>query len=279
MALVAALAPGRAHPRAVQFASGVDLVEVYATVTDADGRAVTGLGTADFRVSEDGRPQMITAFSAGDFPLSVAVGLDRSFSMTPDRLLVAKAAGRAFVEALRPGDKVMVVSIGSDTQTVAALSIDRAAAREAIDRVDRWGTTPLYDATLDAIEAIRPGGGRRALLLLSDGDDRGSRIPGLDLVERARQSDVLVYPIAIGRKPVPLFAELAAATGGRSAEVREVREAADTAAGVARELRFQYLLGYTPSTPRQSGPRWRSIHVEVTRSSARVRARDGYQAR
>jgi Ca-activated chloride channel homolog len=279
VALVAATALGRANLRVGQFTSGVDLVEVYATVTDADGRVVTGLEAADFRVSEDGRPQMITAFSAGDFPLSVAVGLDRSFSMTPDRLSVAKAAARAFVEALRPGDRVMVVSIGSDTQTVAALSADRAGAREAIDRVDRWGTTPLYDATLAAIEAIRPGGGRRALLLLSDGDDRGSRISGLDLVERARQSDVLVYPVAIGRKPVPLFAELAAGTGGRSAVVRDSRQAAASAARIARELRFQYLLGYTPSTPRQTGPRWRSIQVDVTRSNARVRARDGYQAR
>jgi Ca-activated chloride channel family protein len=137
----------------------------------------------------------------------------------------------------------------------------------------------LYDATVDAIEAIRPVGGRRALLLLSDGDDRGSQTSGLDLVDRARLSDVLVYPIAIGRKPVPLFAELAAATGGRSGVVRDSRQAAEVAATIARELRFQYLLGYTPSVSRQTGARWRSIQVEVTRSSARVRARDGYQAR
>ena len=95
-----------------QFTSGVNLVEVYATVTDREGSALTGLRRADFTVSEDGVPQRITAFAAGEFPLSVAIGLDRSFSMggKTDRLSVAKSAARTFIGALQPDDQVMVLA-------------------------------------------------------------------------------------------------------------------------------------------------------------------------
>ena len=83
-----------------QFTSGVNLIEVYATVTDQRGAAVTNLTAADFRVAEDGSPQTITAFAAGEFPLAVAIGLDRSFSMGSGRtarLDIAKGAARAFI--------------------------------------------------------------------------------------------------------------------------------------------------------------------------------------
>ena len=150
----------------VQFTSGVNLVEVYATVTDPHGEPVPGLTAADFEVAEDGANQTISAFAAGEFPLAVAIGLDRSFSMagSGNGLAVGKSAARRFVGALRQDDQVMVVAIGGDTDVVAPLSSDRAAALAAIDRLDAWGTTPLYDATLLAIDAIESVRGRRALV-------------------------------------------------------------------------------------------------------------------
>ena len=97
-----------------QFTSGVNLVEVYATVTDQRGAPVRDLTAADVRIREDGSPQTITAFTAGDFPLAVAIGLDRSFSMgRASRLDTAKSAARAFIDALKPADQVMVIAIGS----------------------------------------------------------------------------------------------------------------------------------------------------------------------
>src|SRR5581483_8986315 len=156
-----------------QFASGVDLVEVYATVTDARGEPVTGLTAADFQVIEDGAPQAIAAFAAGEFPLAVAVAIDRSFSMR-SRLAESKNAARSFVAALRPDDRVMIVAIGSETEIVSPLTIDHAAAMTAIARLDAWGTTPLYDAVLAAVDDIQNAKGRRALVVLSDGVDRYS---------------------------------------------------------------------------------------------------------
>ncbi len=262
-----------------QFTSGVSLVEVYATVTDRHGELVTGLTADDFHVTEDGSPQAITAFAAGEFPLAVGVGVDRSFSMggRSDRLAVAKAAARTFVRDLRPGDQVMVMAIGSETSVVAPLSADHDQAVAAINALDAWGTTPLYDATLAAIEAIQLAKGRRALVLLSDGTDRYSESSAADLVQQARRRDVLVYPIALGRSRPPVFAELSAATGGRSFFANDPRQIGSALAAIARELRFQYLLGYVPS--RRDDGAWHSIEVSVTRADAKVRAREGYFSR
>jgi Ca-activated chloride channel family protein len=262
-----------------QFTSGVNLVEVYATVTDQHGEPITGLSASDFCVLEDGVPQTISTFAAGEFPLAVAVGIDRSFSMggKSDRLGAAKSAAHAFVSAMRAGDQVMVVAIGSETDVVAPLSTDRATAFSAIDRLDAWGTTPLYDAALVALDAVQAGNGRRALVLLSDGTDRYSDTTATDLVEQARRRDVLVYPIAIGPARPPVFAELAAVTGGRSFHAKDPRDLNGMVETIARELRVQYLLGYVPANTERS--EWRSIDVHVDRSNARVRARDGYYAR
>jgi hypothetical protein len=87
---------------------------------------------------------------------------------------------------------------------------------------------------------------------------------------------VLVYPIVIGPSNVPVLSELAAVTGGHAVVVRDARRAAATLAGIARELRFQYLLGYSPPAPRGEEPRWHSIEVIARRPGLRVRARDGY---
>jgi Ca-activated chloride channel family protein len=259
----------------------VNLVEVYATVIDAAGQPVSGLDAHDFNVTEDGEHQSISTFTAGEFPLSVAIGIDRSFSMAAksDRLAMAKSAARTFVGNMRPTDQVMVIAIGSDTEVAAPLSTDRRAIFAAIERLDPWGTTPLYDATLVALDAIQSAKGRRALMLLSDGTDRYSDTNAADLVEQARRRDVLIYPVAIGPVRPPVFAELATATGGRSFFAREPRELNAIVTTIASELRMQYLLGYVPSRSPSEHPGWRAIDVHVNRADLRVRARDGYFAR
>jgi Ca-activated chloride channel family protein len=274
--LVAAVA---AASTGAQFTSGVSLVEVYASVTDARGEPITGLTQADFDVREDGQPQTLTNFVAGDFPLSVAVGIDRSFSMAK-RLELSKSAARAFLGELRPADESMVIAIGSQVETLTPLSTDRRAQLDALARVDAFGTTALHDAILAAIDAVQPAKGRRALILLSDGDDRYSTATAAAALERARRADVMIYPVALGRRRPALFAELSTLTGGRSFHTRDAKRLTDTLRIIARDLRHQYLLGYTPSRPIVRGAdEWRSIAVTVKRPGARVRARDGYVAR
>ena len=259
-----------------QFVSGVSVVEVYATVTDEKGEPVTGLAAGDFQVLEDGTPQTISTFAAGDFPLNAAIALDRSFSVAGERLEAIKRAAHTFIDAIRPEDRLLIVKIGTTFEVAEA----RAAQHARIDEVDAWGTTALHDSiieSIDAVESARDARGRHALLIFSDGADRYSRASAADVTARARRSNVIVYPIAIGRDRPALFAELAAITGGRSVYARGGRGLSDAVQSIARELRYQYLLGYAPGRPLSGGKgEWRSIQVKVNRARVRVRARDGY---
>lgn len=265
---------------AQQFRSGVNLVEVYASVTDAKGQPVRNLTREDFEVLEGGEPQGLSTFTAGDVPLSVAVAIDRSFSMQGTRLAMSRAAARSFLEELRGGDEAMIVAIGSEVEILAPLSRERQQQIAVVDRLDAFGTTGLHDAIIRSIDAIQAATGRRALVLLSDGDDKYSEASATAALQRARESDVMVYPVAIGARRPPLFAELAALTGGRSYHLRDGKGLADTLRAIARELREQYLLGYTPSRPIVAGSdEWRAITVRVKRPDVQVRARDGYVAR
>lgn len=265
---------------APQFSSGVSLVEVYASVTDAKGEPITGLTQQDFEVREDGQPQRVTNFTAADFPLATAVAIDRSFSMAGKRLNLAKSAARTFLGELRPADESMIVAIGSQVEAVAPLGRDRAPQLATLSTLDSFGTTSLHDAIIGSIEAIQPAKGRRALILLSDGDDRYSEASAAAALDRARRSDVMIYPVALGRRRPELFAELATLTGGRSFHTRDARGLVETLRAIARDLRHQYLLGYTPSRPIvPDSNEWRGITVTVKRPGARVRARDGYVAK
>jgi Ca-activated chloride channel family protein len=263
-----------------QFSSGVNVVEVYAAVVDANGNPVTGLRREDFTVLEDSRPQTVSAFAEGDFPLSVAIGLDRSFSMGTRQLPSAVSATRTFLGELRPQDQSMIVAIGSEIEVVAELSTDRGPQQRALAELKPWGTTGLHDAIVASIDAIQAAKGRRALVLLSDGNDRYSKASASDALNRARRSDVMVYPVATGRNRPSLFAELASLTGGRSFQPGDPGQLNIAMRTIANELRHQYLLGYTPSRPIASGEeQWRAITVRVARTDAQVRARDGYLAR
>lgn len=263
-----------------QFSSGVNLVEVYAAVTDQAGNPVTGLKRDDFTVLEDGQPQALSAFAEGDFPLSVALAIDRSFSMGAKQLPTAVSAARTFLGELRTQDQAMIVGIGSEIEVLAPLSTDRPSQLQAVGALTPWGTTGLHDAIIQSIEAVQQAKGRRALVLLSDGSDRYSKATAADALERARHADVMIYPVAIGRTRPPLFAELASLTGGRSFQPKTPADLSVIMRTIANELRHQYLLGYTPSRAIVRGEeQWRAITVRVNRSDATVRARDGYSAR
>src|SRR5688572_29312131 len=152
----------RQDPPLAQFSSQVELVEVYATVTDAMGGPVTGLRREDFEVYEDGRRQEVSAFAAGEFPLTVVLGVDRSWSMAGDRLSLAKRASQAFLRSLRSEDRTMVMAINSAAEIVAPLTMPRAEQMLEIARLDPWSTTALNDAIITALERLEGEPGRHA---------------------------------------------------------------------------------------------------------------------
>jgi Ca-activated chloride channel homolog len=262
-----------------QFSSRVQLVEVYATVTDRNGEPLTGLKQSDFVVYENNTRQDISAFAAGEFPLTVALGVDRSWSMAGNPLRLAKQASQSFLRALKPDDRSMVVAINNEAEVIAPLSADRAAQARAIAALDPWSTTALHDAIIATLDRLEPEQGRQALVVFSDGADRYSHATAAQVTDRARRSTALIYPIAFGKQRPALLAELAVVTGGRSFLLRDARELDATLAAIARELRYQYLLGYAPIDPIDRGEHeWRSIRVTLKNapSGVRVRARDGY---
>lgn len=268
-----------AQERIPQFSSRVQLVEVYATVSDGAGQPVTGLRQSDFEVYEDDVRQDISTFAAGEFPLAVALGVDRSWSMAGEPLRLAKQASLSFLRALRSDDRSMVVAINNEAAVIAPLSSDRAAQARAVEQLDPWSTTALYDAVIATLDRLAPEAGRQALVVFSDGTDRYSQASAREMLERARRSNALIYPIAFGKQRPPVLADLASVTGGRSFFLKDARELDATLAAVARELRFQYLLGYAPGRTIERGTHeWRSIRVSLRKAAAgvRVRARDGY---
>src|SRR5688572_797728 len=260
-----------------QFSSQVQLVEVYATVTDAKGELITGLKREDFAVYENNDLQDVSTFAAGEFPLTVALGIDRSWSMAGDKLRLAKQASQSFLRALKTDDRSMVVAINNNAEVIAPLTMDRFNQGRAIDALDPWSTTALHDAIIATLDRLAPESGRQALVIFSDGTDRYSKATAAEVIDRARRSNALVYLIAFGRERSPLLAELAVVTGGRSFLLRDVRDLDKTLAEIAKELRYQYLLGYTPTDPIDADQaEWRSIRVVLKKAGLKVRARDGY---
>jgi Ca-activated chloride channel family protein len=261
-----------------QFSARTELVEVYATVTDDRGRFVTDVGRDEFTVLEDGVPQTLSTFADGQQPVSIALAVDRSWSMASGGLEAARRGGRDLLWELGDQDRVMLVAIGSEVEVPVALTNDRRRVDTALQALDPWGSTALHDAVVTAFDAIEPAPGRRALVLISDGLERGSRRSHAEVLARVRASDVLAYPVVLQRKVPDVLAQLAATTGGQAQRVRRLADLPTVLRRIASDLRHQYLLGYQPLRATAAGE-YRRIEVRVGRQKHHVRARAGYLAR
>ncbi len=274
-----AVAP-RPPARYGQFSAATDVVQVYVSVTDQSGHAVEGLTAEDFEVSEDGARQPVTVFSAGQLPLSLAVVLDRSFSMAGEPLRTARAGAGRIVEEASRDDRIAVVALGSGVETLAPFGAAPSVAREAIEGLQPWGTTPLGQAVESALDALAGQHGRQAVVLFTDGRGRYDPADRTELLARVRRSEVLVYPVVVGRADVDLLTELAALSGGHAVRVKDQREGERAASALTAELRQQYLIGYEPPAVGAGTAGWHVIHVAVPGTKdAVVRARAGYYRR
>src|SRR5690606_5839407 len=186
----------------------------------------------------------IATFTPGDVPLSLALAVDRSFSMQGTPLEAVRTATRVLLHELTDADRVTLIAIGSEVDVAVPLTHDRRAIDDAVHALDAWGTTALHDAVVKAVDLIEPAAGRRALILVSDGQERHSTLAAEQVYARLRASDVMVYPVAVARRSPAVFQTLAALTGGRTAATRRAEELPRIFRRFASELRHQYLLGY-----------------------------------
>lgn len=197
------------HLRAqdARFRSSVEIVNVAATVSDAYGRFVPGLRRDDFSIYEDDVPQAIESFSAERLPVSLGVALDTSGSMAGPKLDAAQAALDRFLERLLdPGDEIFLYRFSDYPQLLQGWTTDRAILAGALDHVKADGGTAMYDTVADAVPLAAQGKNRKkALVLISDGNDTSSNTPLVDVRRLIRESEVLVYAIGIdsGNAPRP----------------------------------------------------------------------------
>ena len=289
----AAVAPQPAQVQAPAFRSGVDVVSLTVTVTDPAGRYVTDLGADDFTILEDGVTQEIGFFNRTSLPLSVALLVDSSASMD-EKMQTAQTAALGFVESLRPQDSVQVVDFDSRVAVAAPFGTPRQEVAKAIRSIVAGGSTSLYNAiyvTLKDLKKIETPGGteerRRAVIVLSDGEDTSSLVSYEEVLELARRSETSIYAIGIRtREPGAgkgyneadfVLRQLTSQTGGRVFFPTRISELPAIYEVVSQELSSQYLVGYTSSNGRRDG-QWRRVAVRTSRPGATARTRMGYYA-
>lgn len=259
----------------------VDLVEMYVTVTDRDGNLVEGLTAAEFRVEDNGRPQAIERFElVRDLPLTLGLVLDTSGSMS-ESIGEAKRAAQEFLAAvMTPRDRCFAVGFSERPALLMPLTPDAKALDAAYRDLPAFGMTSLHDALVYGLYQYRGIRGRKAMVVLSDGDDTSSLVPFADALAFAQRSGVAIYTIGlrIGAGSVGIrgkLQKLAEETGGRTFFVSEAAELAGVYAQIENELRSQYFLAFAPNPQPKPGER-HALDVEVRGGKLRARAARGY---
>ena len=256
----------------------VDLVELYTTVLDRQGRPVTsGLAARDFAVSEDGVRQQVVRFDrVTDLPIHAAVALDVSASMEGS-LEKAQAAALRFLQGtVRPKDRAAVITFNDHPMLAVKFTRDLKTLAGGLAGLKAERGTALYDSLIFSFYCFNGLKGRRAILLLSDGKDEGSRFTYEEALEFARRAGVTVYSIGLGdavekRK----LARIAEETGGRAFFPANAEELPAIYAAIEEELRSQYLLAYQ-STSTRSDPGFRTVDLKVNKSGLEGKTIRGY---
>lgn len=259
----------------------VDLVELYTSVLDREGHPVDGLAAEDFTILDRGRPQKVERFEqVRDLPLSVGIVLDTSGSMR-ESIGEAKHAAADFLAAVvRPTDRCFAVGFSARPRLLMPLTPDAHAVEVAFRDLPAFGETALHDALVFSLYQLRGIRSRKALVVLSDGDDNSSLVGYQDALEFARRSGASIYTIGldIGGASVGVrgkLEKLAEETGGRAYFVGRADELANAYAAIERELRSQYLVAFAPDPPGKSGE-FSPIEVKVQGGRLKVRAPRGY---
>ncbi len=262
------------------FRVGAQNVPVYVTVTDANKRLVPGLVQEDFVVFDEKTRVPITIFDNQIQPVTVAVMLDSSGSMTMN-LELLKQAAEQFVIRLLPDDKGRIGYFNDKIAFLSEFSSDRDMLIRSIRDMQFGNPTRLYDALIFSLDELLPIEGRKVILAFTDGADTASKAGRDEVLRRAREEEVMVYGIGlesqmmnIRTRPDGALRRLAEETGGGYFELKNTDDLGPTFTRVAQELHSQYLLGFEP----QTDGKVHRIEVRVNRPGLVVRGRRTYQA-
>ncbi len=292
-------------PPATTLRVTTEVVNVYAVVREKNGRLIPDLTKDDFLLEEDQNPQVIRYFSReADTPLTMGILVDTSPSQ--GRVLdVEKREAEAFLrDVLRPKDLTFVLHFDVEVELLQDFTSDLHRLDNAIEEGeingggartpgtfpsgDSGGATHLYDAVyLSARELLKNEVGRKVLILLTDGEDQGSKVKLEAALEAAQKADIIIYSVnihdrafymrqGVGYGGESVLRKLSDETGGRVIDANS-KDSSAAFQQIANELRTQYLLGYTPTNTKLDGT-FRKIEVKVRVGNAKVDARRGYYA-
>lgn len=265
----------------------VKLVNVFTSVTDANGALVGGLSREDFAVSDNGQPQRIAVFERqSNLPLNLVLAIDTSGSVRKD-ISAERDAAKHFVRALmRPQDEVSLMEFSTEVREVVGFTKDARKIENGLNHLEMGAATALYDAIDRASRSLAQRDGRKVLVLVTDGGDTADTVSYAQALRQALLGEVMVYSLI----DVPVEASAGRDTGGEHALITLAeqtggkyfyvdQEGLNAAfARVSEDLRTQYLIGYYPkdSLP---GVNFHRIRITIPRADARafeVRYRTGY---
>lgn len=284
----------QARPQPPTFGAGIEIINLSLSVTDARNNFVTDLEQKDFAVFEDGIRQELSLFTHENLPISMVLMIDTSASME-EKLATAQAAAIRFTKTLRPQDLAQVVQFNDRSTTLQPFTNDLAALEAAIRRTEASGPTALHNSLYVALKDLMKDKKaaelrRRAIVLLSDGEDTASLVTDDQVLELARKSEINIYAISL-RQNRPqdrtrqafsqaeyLVNALTRDTGGRAYFPTSIGELDSVYDRIAEELRTLYSVGYVSSNGRRDG-KWRRIVVRVPdREGLTIRHKLGYYA-
>jgi Ca-activated chloride channel family protein len=276
------------------FGTGIEVINLNLSVTDAADSYVTDLDAQDFAVYEDGIRQELSLFTHENLPISMVIMIDTSASME-EKIAVAQQAAIRFTKTLRPVDLAQVVQFNDRATTLQPFTNDQDALEAAILATDTSGSTALHNALYIALKDLSREDNpnelrRRAIVLLSDGEDTASLVTDDQVLELAKQNEINIYAISL-RPSRPqdrerqafsqaeyLLTALTRETGGRVYFPASLSELDAVYDRIAEELRTLYSVGYVSSNQRRDG-KWRRIVVRVPeRDGVSVRHKLGYYA-
>ncbi len=275
------------------FRAAIDIVSLNVTVIDNQNRYLTDLSESDFSVFEDGTKQELTFFNRSSLPITLSLLIDTSASME-NRLPIAQDAAIGFARKLRPQDLAQVVDFDSRVEITQDFTNKFEELERAIRSTTAGGSTSLHNAIYISLKELakvkaksQDDVKRRAIIVLSDGEDTSSLVTYEEVLELAKRSETSLYTIGLLAKDAPaskgfreaefVLRQLAQETGGRSFFIGRAEELKDVYGQIAAELSSQYTIGYAPKNGRRDGA-WRRINVQVARGGAVARTKRGYYA-
>jgi Ca-activated chloride channel family protein len=269
------------------FSSETRLVPLNVTVTDKTGRLVTNLPQSAFQVFENGVQQQIKIFKREDVPVSMGLIIDNSGSMREKRQGVESAA-LALVKDSNPMDEVFIINFNDEVYMDADFTSDIHKMEQGLTKIDSRGGTAMRDAIRLSVEHLKEGAKRdkKVVLVVTDGNDNASQISLDALTRLAQQDDALIYAIGLltdedrreAKKAQRALQLLTESTGGTVFYPKDVSEVDRIAHQVARDIRNQYTIAYTPSNAALDGT-FRQIKLVVKAPGNPVaRTRSGYYA-